>query len=106
MTIQEGGYCEKPAMCSDIAPARAHADLLDLEVCYFDPTDPVAIADKLVEFVSNIGRYRASAIAASAKIKSLDESYLGRCYSEVLAYAAGLNSKPVWMPFCRPNSWG
>lgn len=101
-TIQEGGYYGKPAACSDIAPARAHARMLDMKVCFFDPNDPAHIAAQLAEFVANIDVYRESAVAASARIQAFDEAHLGRCYTDVLAFAAGLAPKPDWQPFLDP----
>jgi glycosyltransferase involved in cell wall biosynthesis len=103
-TIQEGGYWAKPAACSDIPPAREHASMLGMDVCFFDPEDPADIAAQLGEFVANIDAYRESARAASTRIRAFDDGYLGRCYLDVFAFAAGLAPKPEWQPFLDPTA--
>ncbi|MCK4787546.1 MAG: glycosyltransferase [Desulfobacteraceae bacterium] len=101
--VQEGGAWGKPVICSGIPEARAHADLFGIEVCFFDPQNPYDIAEKVVQFERDIERYRVSSEQAARSIRKADEKYIGRCYSQVLAYAAGKASKPGWAPFLDPR---
>lgn len=101
-TLQEGGRRGKPALCSDIEPARVHADLLGMEICAFDPLDPVDIGEKILLFEAQIDRYRHSAAGARRIVEAFDVDYTGRCYADVLRLAAGLASRPSWAPFLRP----
>lgn len=97
--IQEGGMCGKPVICSSIEPAKEHAKLLDIDVCFFDPHNPEDIADKIIAFERNINHYRKSSAKASSVICLIDEKYMGSCYSEILRYAAAKAPKPQWAPF-------
>ena len=102
--IQEGVSAEKPVICSDIEPARAHAKLFDVDVCYFDPADPSDMADQLVYFGRNLQRYRESSVRAADTVRRVDTAYMGRCYADILRYAAGLAEKPSWAPFLFPTN--
>lgn len=100
--LQEGVLAGKPVICSDIEPARAHAKLFDIDVCYFDPADPRNMADQLAHFGGNLQRYRESSVRASDAVRRVDAAYMGRCYADILRYAAGLAEKPRWSPFLSP----
>lgn len=100
--IQEGGICGKPIICSDIPAAREHARLFDMDVCFFDPNDPEDMAKKILEFEKHIEFYRRSSLRARDVIKLIDLSYTGKCYSDILRYAAGQAPKPEWAPFMTP----
>ncbi|MCD6500390.1 MAG: glycosyltransferase [Deltaproteobacteria bacterium] len=102
-TLQEGCYWGIPAACSDIAPARAHAELLDLDVCFFDPKDPLALAERLVHFVEHIDRYRVSAQGAASRVRAMGPDFVGKAYRDVFAYAAGLADRPAWGHVCNPQ---
>ena len=104
--IQEGGMCGKPILCADIEPAREHAKLFNMDVCFFDPNSPEDIAEKLIEFERNINHYRESSAKASSVIRLISKKYMGRCYSDVFSYAAGQAPKPQWAPFLDPKNQG
>ncbi|MDL1983073.1 MAG: glycosyltransferase [Deltaproteobacteria bacterium] len=104
--IQEGGLCGKPVICSDTKPAREHAKLFNMDVCFFDPHSPEDTAEKIIEFENNIDQYQESSIEASSFIRLIDEKYMGKCYSDVFRYVAGIASKPQWAPFLKPKNQG
>lgn len=104
--IQEGGMCGKPILCSDIEPAREHAKLFNINVCFFDPYNPEDIANKIIEFENDIDRYTDSSIKASAVIGLINYKYMGKCYSDIFSYAAGQATKPQWAPFLNPQNQG
>lgn len=102
--IQEGGTCGKPVICSDIEPARDHAKLFNMDVCFFDPNEPEDIAKKLIYFQDNIKHYRDSSMKAQPAVHLVDKKYMGKCYSDILRHAAGQALKPEWAPFLSPRS--
>lgn len=102
--IQEGGMCGKPIICSDIEPAREHAKLFNMDVCFFDPYNPEDIANKIIGFEHDIDHYRESSIKASAVIGLINDKYMGKCYSDIFSYAAGQAAKPQWAPFLKPQN--
>lgn len=104
--IQEGGMCGKPILCADIKPAREHAKLFNMNVCFFDPYNPEDIAEKIIEFERNINHYKESSAKASSLIRLINKKYMGKCYSDVFGYAAGQAPKPPWAPFLDPKNQG
>ncbi|HRX87452.1 MAG TPA: glycosyltransferase, partial [Phycisphaerae bacterium] len=102
-TLQEGGAAGKPALCADIAPARAHAKLLNMDVCFFDPRDPDDIARKILAFERDAERYVTSAERVRDVIRGFDAAYTGSCYAEILSHAAGFSGIPAWAPYRPPS---
>lgn len=100
--FQEGGRLGKPILCADIPPARAHAQLMGLEVCFFNPTKPEDLADKVVQFEENIGRFKKASRTAAETVQAVNKRYMGYCYADILRYAAGKNGKPDWAPYLDP----
>ena len=97
--LQEGGVYGKPIICSNIAPAKEHAELFGLDACFFDPKDPHDIARQLMAFLNNIDFYRQSSVRASLRIRAVNQEYVGRCYTDILKFAAGRSPRPQWFPF-------
>jgi len=100
--IQEGGVWAKPVLCSDIQAARDHARMVGLEPCWFDPAEPADIARAMVDLEENYDRYGESAERARKTIACIDLDYMGRCYGDVLSFAAGRGSRPSWAPYLDP----
>jgi glycosyltransferase involved in cell wall biosynthesis len=100
--LHEGASFGKPHICSRIRPTEEHAKLLGAGVCFFDPTNPADIADKLVHFVNNLDSFRKSIAPANAVVRAINGNYMGRCYSDIMEFAAGMGGKPLWAPFLHP----
>jgi glycosyltransferase involved in cell wall biosynthesis len=100
--LHEGAAFGKPHICARIKPAEEHAKLLGAGVCFFDPTSPTDIADKLLHFTNNLDLFKKLIAPAAAVVHAVNGRYMGRCYSEIMEFAAGLERKPLWAPFLHP----
>ncbi len=102
-TLHEGLHFGKPAICPDIAPARSHAAMLDVDVAFFDPADPDDMARTICDFECSYAHYENSARTAMAAVRQFDGQYMGKRYAEVLAFAARRAARPVWHPMVMPG---
>lgn len=102
-TIQEGLLFNKTTLCSDTPEAKSHASMYGLNLCYFDPNSSEDFARALLRLESNFIVYENSAVKASVSARAVDRNYVGRCYFDVLSYAAGFSQAPSWSPYLDPS---
>lgn len=102
-TIQEGLLFSKTTLCSDIPEAKSHAAMYGLDLCYFNPNSAQDFVKAFYELERHYDSYVRSAIGAASKVRAINRDYVGQCYSDVLAYAAGLSVIPNWFPYRDPS---
>ena len=102
-TIQEGLIFSKTTLCSDTPEARSHAAMYGLDLCYFDPNSAQAFVQAFHNLRCDFEFYVRSATVAGFKARAINRDYVGQCYLDVLAYAAGLSDIPSWFPYRNPS---
>lgn len=98
-TVLEAWQYGKPVACSRIPSIQAVTDLLKVDVAFFDPSDPCAVASAIESVLEEPERYRRSALHARDGMSRISQESTAMQYRDVLAWACGQEERPSWSPF-------
>jgi glycosyltransferase involved in cell wall biosynthesis len=84
-TVMEGFQASLPIACSDIEPLKIFIDeFLNVKVSYFNPDEPVEIADSLMAIIENYTFFKNESTKAKKYFDSITPSFTASEYVDLI----------------------